>query len=137
MSARAAWFAWALCTLTVALVACVVAFTVLTRTGPRDFTFLLGVLSSAIVGALVTSRRPKNPIGWFFVFSAACFAVSEAAFRYAVYGLVINPGSLPLSKAMAWPQTWMWVPGIALILLFMPLYFPTGHLLSSRWRPVL
>jgi hypothetical protein len=66
MSTRAAWFAWALCTLTVALVACAVAFTVLTRTGPRDFTFLLGVLSSAIVGTLVTSRRPENPIGWFF-----------------------------------------------------------------------
>jgi hypothetical protein len=66
MSASVAWFAWALCTLTVALVACAVAFTVLTRTGPRDFTFLLGVLSSAIVGTLVTSRRPENPIGWFF-----------------------------------------------------------------------
>jgi hypothetical protein len=66
MSASVAWFAWALCTLTVALVARAVAFTVLTRTGPRDFTFLLGVLSSAIVGTLVTSRRPENPIGWFF-----------------------------------------------------------------------
>ena len=137
MSARStAWSAWALCALTVALVACVVAFTFLTRTGPRDFTFLLGVLTSAIVGALVASRRPRNPIGWFFLVSAAFFAVSEAAFRYAVYGLVVNPGSLPLSRAMAWPQTWMWVPGIALILLFMPLYFPTGRLLSPRWRPV-
>ena len=133
----AAWLAWSLCALTVALVACVVAFTVLTGTGPRDFTFLLGVVSSTIVGAIVASRRPSNPIGWFLLASAACFAVSEAAFRYAIYGLVIDPGSLPLSRAMAWPETWMWVPGVALIVLFLPLYFPTGHLLSSRWRPVL
>ncbi len=138
MSFRAAsWLAWSLCALTVALVTCVVAFTVLTGTGPRDFTFLLGVVSSTIVGAIVASRRPSNPIGWFLLASAACFAVSEAAFRYAIYGLVIEPGSLPLSRAMAWPQTWMWVPGVALIVIFLPLYFPTGHLLSSRWRPVL
>ena len=138
MSNRAAaWFAWTLCTLTVAFVALVVGFTILTRTGPRDFTFLLSVISSAIVGAMITSRRAKNPIGWFFVVSAGCFAVSEATFRYAIYGLVINPGSLPLARAMVWPQTWMWVPGSALILFFVPLYFPNGHLLSSRWRPVL
>ena len=138
MSFRAAsWLAWSLCALTVVLVTCVVAFTVLTGTGPRDITFLLGVVSSTIVGAIVASRRPSNPIGWFLLASAACFAVSEAAFRYAIYGLVIDPGSLPLSRAMAWPQTWMWVPGVALIVLFLPLYFPTGHLLSSRWRPVL
>src|SRR5918998_1665926 len=138
MSARAAtWLAWSVCALTVAFVTCVVAFTVLTGTGPRDITFLLGVVSSTIVGAIVASRRPSNPIGWFLLASAACFAVSEDAFRYAIYGLVIEPGSLPLSRAMAWPETWMWVPGIALIVLFLPLYFPTGHLLSSRWRPVL
>ena len=122
MSTRASWLAWSLCALTVALVICVVAFTVLTGTGPRDFTFLLGVVSSTIVGAIVASRRPSNPIGWFLLASAACFAVSEAAFRYAIYGLVIEPGSLPLSRAMAWPETWMWVPGIALIVLFLPLY---------------
>jgi hypothetical protein len=63
--------------------------------------------------------------------------VSEAGFRYAVYGLVINPGSLPLARAMVWLQTWMWVPGIALVIIFVPLYFPNGRLLSSRWRPVL
>ena len=35
MSARAAsWLAWSLCALTVVLVTCVVAFTVLTGTGP-------------------------------------------------------------------------------------------------------
>jgi hypothetical protein len=71
------------------------------------------------------------------VVSAACFAVDEAAFRYAFYGLVIDPGSLPLAHAMTWLQQWLWVPGVVLALLFLPLYFPNGQLPSRRCRPAL
>jgi hypothetical protein len=38
---------------------------------------------------------------------------------------------------MVWPQTWLWAPGVALVIIFMPLFFPDGRLLSPRWRPVL
>jgi hypothetical protein len=138
MSARAAtWIAWSLCTLTIALVACVVAFTVLHGVHRQGMAFLFAVLASALVGAVVASRRHHNPIGWFFLVSATSFAVGEATFRYAVYGLVIDPGSLPAARAMAWPQTWLWAPGVAFVIIFLPLYFPNGRLLSPRWRPVL
>jgi hypothetical protein len=119
------------------LVTFVVIFSVFYRDNLRDLAFLLAVVSNALVGAVLTSHRPRNPVGWFFVFSAASFAVSEATFRYAVYGLVIDPGSLPLARAMAWPATWLWVPGVVLVLVFLPLYFPDGRLLSLRWRPVM
>jgi hypothetical protein len=139
ISARvAAWLAWSLCGLTLSLVACVVAFEALYRVSLAGLIFLLVfVVPSALVGAVVASRQPRNPVGWFLVVSATCWAVNEATGRYAVYGLVIEPGSLPLARLMAWPATWMWVPGIALIILFLPLYFPDGRLLSPRWRPVL
>jgi len=132
----AAWLAWSLCALTIALVTFVVVFSVFYRDNLRDLAFLLAVVSNALVGAVLASHRPRNPVGWFFVFSAASFAVSEATFRYAVYGLVIDPGSLPLARAMAWPATWLWVPGVLLVLVFLPLYFPNGRLLSLRCRPV-
>jgi divalent metal cation (Fe/Co/Zn/Cd) transporter len=138
MSTRAAsWLAWSLCTLTMVLVAFVVGFAVFYQDNLRNLAYLLGVISNAIVGAVLASHRPRNPVGWFFVFSAASFVVSEATFRYAVYGLVIDPGSLPLARAMAWPPTWLWVPGVALVLVFVPIYFPNGRLLSPRWRPIL
>jgi hypothetical protein len=71
------------------------------------------------------------------VAGAVCIAVGEATFRYAVYGIVEDPGALPAARALAWPQTWLWAPGIALIVIFLPLYFPDGRLVSPRWRPVL
>ncbi len=141
MSPRtASWLAWALCALTVALVAYTVVFAFSTSGGTggnQGLTFLFAVVWCAVVGAVVASRRPRNPIGWLFAVSAASFATAEATFRYAVYGLVIEPGSLPAAGAMAWPQTWMWVPGVLLVLVFLPLYFPNGRLLSPRWRVAL
>lgn len=133
----ASWLAWSLCALTLVLVACVLVFTVLQGAHRQGLTFLIGVVSCALVGGVVASRRPHNPVGWFFAVSAACFAVGEATFRYAVYGILIDPGSLPAARAMAWPQTWLWAPGVALVIIFLPLYFPNGRLLSPRWRPVL
>src|ERR671916_1163337 len=135
-SHAAARLAWSLCTLTIVLVAFVVVFAVFYRDNLRGLAILLAVVSNALVGAVLASHRPRNPVGWFFVFGAASFAVSEATFRHAVYGLVIDPGSLPLARAMAWPATWLWVPGVVLVLFFLPLYFPNGRLLSLRWRPV-
>ncbi|CAA9455069.1 MAG: ATP-binding region, ATPase-like [uncultured Rubrobacteraceae bacterium] len=130
--------AWSLCGLTLSLVACVVAFEALYRVSIAGLFFLLVfVVPSALVGAVVASRQPRNPVGWFLVVSAICWAVNEATGRYAVYGLVIEPGSLPLARLMAWPSTWMWEPAFVLIGLFLPLYFPDGRLLSPRWRPVL
>jgi hypothetical protein len=138
MSARAVpWLAWSLCGLTLILVACVVAFEALYQVSFSGLSSLVFVVPSTLVGALVASRQPRNPVGWFFVVSATCWALNEATGRYAIYGLVIEPGSLPLAHLMAWPSTWMWEPAVLLIAVFLPLYFPDGHLLSVRWRPVL
>src|SRR5215204_3953124 len=138
MSTRASsWLAWSLATLTIVSVCGFAAFTIIYRdTRLTELPFVLGVFASALVGRVVASRRPRNPIGWFLVLSASSFAITDATLRYAVYGLVINPGSLPLARAMVWPSSWLWVPGVALVLIFVPLYFPNGQLLSPKWRPV-
>ena len=97
MSARvAAWAVWTLCGLTIMLVCCVLTVAVYYRRAypPQDqgLLFLLGVVASAFVGALVASRLPRNPVGWFFLVSAICFAMGDAATHYAVYGLVVVVG---------------------------------------------
>ena len=36
----------------------------------------------------------------------------------------------------AWYTSWWWFPTLVLVLVFTPLVFPTGRLVSTRWRPV-
>lgn len=133
----AAWLAGALCLLSVVLLTCSVVFAVLNHEDPEELTYLIGVFSCALVGGLVASRRPYNPVGWFLLGSAVSFTLQHFTGQYATYGLLTAPGSLPVAPAMAWPQTFLYVPGVFLILCFLPLYFPDGRLLSPRWRPVL
>src|SRR5215204_734749 len=46
------------------------------------------------------------------------------------------PGSLPGGRYGTW-LGWTYAPILAILAIFLPLYFPTGRLLSPRWRPVL
>jgi hypothetical protein len=134
VSARAAWLAWSVCGLTLALVACALALAILNDADAAAVSFPFAMTASAVVGGLVASRRPKNPVGWFFLGSGACFALVGFANGYATYGLLTAPGALPGAQAMAWPLSWLWVPGAMLLLAFVPLYFPDGRLVSRRWR---
>ena len=140
MSPTSGWVpgkgAWLLCALSTGLVACAGVFVVVNGTGVGTLMFLVNVLSCAVVGGIVASRLPTNPIGWFFLASALSFAATVLTNEYATYGLLTEPGSLPLAWAMVWPQSWLWVPGAGLLLAFVPLYFPDGRLVSGRWRPV-
>ncbi len=127
--------AWSLCALSIALVTGAGIFMLLIGTSIGTLMFLLPLLSCAVVGGIVASRQPTNPIGWFFLVSAVSFGVTVFTNEYATYGLLTEPGSLPLAWAMVWPQSWLWVPGASLILAFVPLYFPDGHLATRHWRP--
>ena len=137
MSARtASWAGWSACGLTLAIIACAILFSTVNGALNSGSIFLVSVVACALVGGLVSFRRPRNPIGWLLLGSALSFALQEFAIQYAVYGLRTEPGSLPLARAVAWPPTWLWVPGVFLTFAFLPLYFPDGRLPSRRWRPV-
>jgi hypothetical protein len=140
-SSRAAssWLAWTLCGLTLALVACAYAFVILTtlRGRPTDvYSYLapLGVIPYALVGGVVASRRHKNPVGWFLVSSAVIVALQDFMIQYTTYNPVTDSDVLPLRQELVWLLSWTYIPGFMLFLAFLPLYFPNGRLLSSRWR---
>jgi hypothetical protein len=150
MSARVAtWLAWSLCALCVALcvalaAACLI-FSLLNGhtlyemvlTGiPTTVILLTQMVSFSVVGALIASHRPENPIGWLFCAAALFYGIEIAGEEYAIYALFTNPDSLPLGAELAWLTEWIWVPAFGIILVFLPLLFPDGHLPSRRWRGV-
>jgi hypothetical protein len=130
------WVAWSVCGLTLVMIACAVALGVPNQHGLRAMLFLLTEASAALVGALIISRRPRNPVGWLISCHALCFTLGEFSRQYAIYGLLTEPGSLPLARIMASPPYWVWYPGLIAMTAFLPLYFPDGRLVSRRWRPV-
>src|SRR5215212_4635227 len=130
----ASWLAWSLCGLVLILIACAVALAVANRSNVWGLTFLLPVPSAALVGALIASRQPRNPVGWFILGHAFCFSLGEFGRQYAIYGIRTEPGSLPFARALLWPTYWIWFPGLILMISVLPLYFPNGRLVSRGWR---
>ena len=88
-----------------------------------------------IVGFIVASRQPRNPIGWVLLGCALCLAVDDAASTYAVFDYRAHHGSLPLGPVAVLLQP-AWAPGIVLLALSI-LLFPDGELPRGRWRLVL
>ena len=90
----------------------------------------------ALIGLLLTTRRPEHPISWVLAITAVWGSIGGLAYAYAVEALVADPGSLPGGLAAAWFDNWWWLPGLALPLSALLLLMPDGHLTSRRWWPV-
>ena len=90
--------------------------------------------SFSVVGALVASHRPQNPIGWVLCAAALFQGTSNFGYEYATYALLTEPGNLPFGAESSWLCNWIWAPGLGLILIFLPLLFPNGRPPSRRWR---
>ena len=97
--------------------------------------FLVTEATAALVGGVIASRRPRNPVGWLILGHALCFSLGAFSRQYEFYGVLTDPGSLPLVRVTASAPYWIWYPGLVLTSL-LSLYFPNGRLVSRRWRPV-
>jgi signal transduction histidine kinase len=98
----------------------------------RGYGLPLSIVFAA-AGVLVASRVPRNPIGWLLLVAGAGTAIQELAQQYAIYGLLDSPGSVPSADVAAWIPEWVWIPFMAAIALYVPLFYPDGHLPSRRW----
>jgi MFS family permease len=140
-SRAAAWLAWVLGVVCVALGVLGLLYgarndhslvTTLTDLGP----IAVLAVSFPVVGALIASYRPGNPLGW--ILCAIGFSEGLATFggAYGTYALRTASGTMPGGSLAIWVGQWAWAPGAGLLATFLPLLFPDGRLPSRRWRPV-
>jgi hypothetical protein len=136
----ASWVAWSmLAVYTVSLVfgtSLAVANSTFQQDAANQAMLFVGFSAFMVVGALIVAHRPGNANGWIFSAIALLAFTGQLASEYAAYAYVTRPGSLPGAILAAWYASWPWYVVVALALLFTPLLFPTGRLLSPRWRPV-
>jgi len=97
---------------------------------------LLPFLAFPVVGALIASRRPKNPIGWICLAVGIFWMLANLTSGYGTYGLLAKPGSVPFPAAVGSLGEWMWAPALGLLGIYLILLFPDGRLPSRRWRPL-
>jgi len=138
---RSAWLAWGLWLLVILMD--VLGFGLMLASGSMSPREWLGhhltaapFLAFATVGAVIITRRTGNRIGWLcwaigFTFILSFFGTKEV---WAALAANQDRSSawalLPLLANIAWLATLLG------LLPFLILLFPTGRLLSRRWRPV-
>ncbi len=143
MSTRtAARLAWALVALIVVINALWIWLLVLNaRSGLPGETFSYASIfpnavpgvAYVVVGFLVATRKPDNPIGWLLLAAGPLFGLPLLAQQYAAYDLLAHSGSLPGARVVAISLNGTWSPGL-LVLLLVAFLFPTGRLPTRRWR---
>jgi hypothetical protein len=144
----ASWLAWTLAGLSVAMFLASVAFVVLIRAAQAEASSSLVTsrsiidplvsvpfLAFPIVGALIASRRPRNPIGWICLAVGLLWMLLGLFDYYGVYGLA-KPDTVPFPVVFYALVQWLWLPNVGLVAIYLVLLFPDGRLPSRRWRPL-
>jgi hypothetical protein len=79
-----------------------------------NLLILAPFLAFTIVGALIASRRPENPIGWICLLAGLFWTLIALDDQYTAYALATT-GVLLFPAAVAALSQWLWVPPVGLL----------------------
>ena len=97
----------------------------------------LGDLVQVALGALIVTRRPRHPVGWLLLASVSISQLDQGlASNFVIYAIDIRHRAIPGGDLVGSFQAMMWMLFVVPLAILLPLVFPTGKLLSGRWRPV-
>jgi hypothetical protein len=92
------------------------------------------LLLLGVIGAVVTARQPRNPIGW--ILSGIPLSLGLLILGSHVYWSLAleHPEASRAAELVAWLTSWIWIPAIVPAVTLFPLLFPSGRPLTRRWR---
>jgi hypothetical protein len=137
------WWAWTLCGIVIVGALLGLVFS-LGMPGAQMDAFVVAndVLNGAftiafgIVVALILGRHTRNTIGWLLMGIGLSLAIAESLQNYLAQTAPATPESNLPTLLYYWLSGWTWWLLIGPLLLIL-LLFPTGRLLSPRWRWVI
>jgi signal transduction histidine kinase len=94
--------------------------------------FMVGLLVWVGIGVFIVWRQPANWAGWLLLITGAPFALLSGTQALVVYGLKVEPGSVPLVGVLVVLGEFALYPLALIPLLF--LLYPDGHPPGARWR---
>jgi signal transduction histidine kinase len=102
--------------------------------GTSQAFYFLGAPLIGILGVLIATRRPRNPIGWLLLAIAVTDAIYLPADFIAMRGLLSGASPRSWVAWAAWVFNNTGTLG-AILLAFLVFFFPNGRLLPGpRWR---
>ena len=91
-------------------------------------------LSFAVLGLVISLRRPANPIGWLLAASGLVWSLNVPGEAWVSNLAAIGRPLPPLAQVHAAVLEPLWAPAIALGVTLPLLLLPDGRLRSPRWR---
>jgi MFS family permease len=101
----------------------------------EGLTLDLGFAAFAVVGALLIARRPANAVGWIMASTGLMVSVFNLGSAYATYVMATRGRPDALAVFGAWAGNCYWFVMLSLALIYLPMLFPDGRLISRRWLP--
>ncbi len=103
---------------------------------PLALVELVVLIAFAVIGAVVASRQPRNPVGWFLCATPALLGLGLLGERWYWHEVLDGSGSSDSAHFAIWLSSWTWIPAMVPLFTFVPLLFPTGSPPTRRWRKV-
>ncbi|MGD0194128.1 MAG: sensor histidine kinase [Candidatus Dormibacteria bacterium] len=98
-----------------------------------QLAWFLNCAITGVLGVLIATRRPQNPIGWLLLAIAFGNAVYLPADFVAIYGQLRGVAPTGWVEWPAWVFNWTGGFG-AFLLMLLIFVFPDGRLPGPRWR---
>jgi N-terminal 7TM region of histidine kinase len=101
-----------------------------------NLVLTVALFSFPVVGTILVRRYPENSIGWLLCAAGPLFGVMLFSSMYTENYILAEGETGGLADFTLWVGSWVGTIAYSLVTAFLMLLFPTGHLLSRRWRPV-